>query len=450
MAKRPIDVKLGGVECCPELPAKPVCDTLDFRYRFPYNVRLENGNRSVRAEVILHFRLERCSGPLVTGDLAYTTTLMPGEKVRLFTSDRHTRWSYDSESSLSYRHETTSEESFFAAGMARSMTDITVNESGSAVSNYNESWAEGGGGASFSLLGIIEIGGGGGGGSYSASSISQFSRSLSRHAESSSSYVAASVRAKSATSVGEVERRNHAEGESEAQYESASRMFENPNHCHAVTYMFYKINKLQTVRFKLVRVERHIVDAAATSVIPRIPVDTSGKVAVIPQAILAGRKDRLEVEKIGMQSVAQRANFDREVLLGKTMAGVHNLSYMTAKPVYTNEPQFDENVRKRALQVLDNQLVKEGLLKPGTDLPGEEIVAEMAWEREEVLPTPGLMVKGCMDECIICEPALETEIELNLERKKLENKLLEKQIELLEKSREYRCCDKEEEATEEE
>ena len=56
---------------------------------------------AVTVDVTLHFRLTRCSGSLAQGDLLYTTTLMPGEKVRLFSSDRHTRFSYDSETKLS-------------------------------------------------------------------------------------------------------------------------------------------------------------------------------------------------------------------------------------------------------------------------------------------------------------------------------------------------------------
>jgi hypothetical protein len=40
----------------------------------------------------------------------------------------------------------------------------------------------------------------------------------------------------------------------------------------------------------------------------------------------------------------------------------------------------------------------------------------------------------------ICEPNLEREIQLDLDRKGLENKLLQRQIELLDKSQEYRCC----------
>ncbi len=56
------------------------------------------------------------------------------------------------------------------------------------------------------------------------------------------------------------------------------------------------------------------------------------------------------------------------------------------------------------------------------------------------MPTPGVVIKGCLDECNTCEPSLKKEVELNLQRQKLENDLLTKQIELLEKSQEYRCC----------
>lgn len=45
------------------------------------------------------------------------------------------------------------------------------------------------------------------------------------------------------------------------------------------------------------------------------------------------------------------------------------------------------------------------------------------------------------------KPILQREISLDLEHKKLKNKLLERQIELLEKSQEYRCCPADEEET---
>ncbi|MCU7856485.1 MAG: hypothetical protein KZQ79_12475, partial [Candidatus Thiodiazotropha sp. (ex Lucinoma borealis)] len=56
------------------------------------------------------------------------------------------------------------------------------------------------------------------------------------------------------------------------------------------------------------------------------------------------------------------------------------------------------------------------------------------------LPTPGVVVKGCLDDCQTCEPALEERIKIELEHKHLQNELLKKQIDLLDKSQEYRCC----------
>lgn len=441
----PCEVKVTKLECCPELRREPVCDTLNIRYRLPFRPRVGDDKQIVPVEVVLHFLLERCSGEIVIGDPVYSTTLLPGEQVRLFTSDRHTRWSYDSETSMSYRHETTSEESFYTIGMARAMSDLTINESGEAESTYEESWAEGGGGASVSILGFIEIGGGGGGGSYDSESTFEFSRSLSRHAESASRYVAAGVRAKSATSIGEVERRTHTEGESEAHYESSSRVFRNPNKCRAVTYLFYRLNKLQCVRFRLVAIERRIADTKTpTGAYQRIPLDM-GRVMVLPQSIPATSKNRLEIEQMARTSAAERqkAAISAAGPIGVARSGVFISAPMisaTTAAVARSEPTFSIELRKAALAAVDEDLAKAKMLDIKTGEPAENFVKVLSWERTEVLPTPGVLIKGCLDECETCEPALQKEIELALERKQLENEMLKRQIELIEKSQEYRCC----------
>ena len=41
----------------------------------------------------------------------------------------------------------------------------------------------------------------------------------------------------------------------------------------------------------------------------------------------------------------------------------------------------------------------------------------LGWERQIALPTAGVIVKGCLDDCDVCEPSLDREIELELERK---------------------------------
>lgn len=438
--KQKIPEKVSDLGCCPELRKQSVCDTLNIRYRLPFRPRVgDNIQRNIKVEVILHFQFERCTGPLVQGDLIYSTTLLPNEEVRLFTSDRHTRWSYDSESKLSYRHAATSVESFFVKSMAHAISNLTISETGESESTFHESWAEGGGGASFNI-GFISIGGGGGGGSYDSKSTSSFSHSLSRHAESASMYVASGVRAKSAVSIGEVEQRKHAEGESEAHYESSSRKFHNPNKCRAITYLFYQINKVQRIRFRLVAIERRIDDPAAPTVATqRVPVDTTGQLSVVPQSITATHKNRLEMEQMARTSAFERRKAE---LAAAGPAAVHTMLATVPEPL-------DLQTRKAALEAVDDDLASAGLLDSTTGKPTEKFIKEISWEREELLPTPGVLIKGCLDDCVTCEPALQKEIELDLERKQLENQMLKKQIELLEKSQEYRCCPGDSEETEE-
>ena len=49
-------------------------------------------------------------------------------------------------------------------------------------------------------------------------------------------------------------------------------------------------------------------------------------------------------------------------------------------------------------------------------------------------------MKGCLDECNICEATLMQELALDFAHKQLVNELLKKQIDLLEKSQEFRSC----------
>ncbi len=423
--------------CCPQLAPCRVCDVLNFRYRLPFRTTVVVGGqerRAVPVEVTFHFRLTRCAGPLALGELLYTTTLLPGEQVRLATTDRHSRFSFDSESKLSYRHEATSEESFFMAGMARSMSDLNVVENTNASSTFSESSVGGGGGAGINL-GFISIGGSASASSHDASSASTLARSLSRHAEASSSHMEVATRATASTSIGSVASRTHQQGESEDHFESASRVFKNPNRCHALTFFFYRIDKCQTLKFELVAIERRVDDAAApTGVEPR-PVTPGTGVGVIPQSLPATSGKRLEVERMARVSAVERVTFEtgQDRRIGTAPFAGAALLTAVATPI-------PAAARQAALEQVDKQLVAEGLL----DAVGGEATAatraRLGWERELSIPTPGVMVRGCLDECDICEDSLDREIELDLERKALENQLLKRRIELLDQAQEYRCC----------
>ena len=102
--------------------------------------------------------------------------------------------------------------------------------------------------------------------------------------------------------------------------------------------------------------------------------------------------------------------------------------------------EINLETKQKALNQVDNDLVAVGLLDKRTKEVSKETKVELSFEVTTSLPTPGLMVKSCLDECSVCETTLEKEIHLDLERKHLENELLKRQIELLDKSKEYNPC----------
>lgn len=420
------------VPCCPTLEPCKTCDQLDFPYRLTFRPVAVAGDRRqvIPVEVTLHFRLSRCAGPLSLGDLIYSNTLLPGEKVKLFTSDRHSRFTFDSETKLSYRHETTSEESYFMAGLAYSMSNLNLLDTTKSSSSFSQSSVSGGGGAGIDL-GIFSIGGSASASSYDAHSASSVARQLSQHADSSSRHMEVATRAASSTSVGEVSTRTHAQGESEDQYESSSRVFSNPNHCHAVTFFFYRINKCQTLRFELVDIERRVDDPATPTGVQLNPPKAATGVAVLSSAVLSTAKDRLEV--------AQRAQASIPVEQGSAGTPLFSTTQLRGLTQFASQEPLPVELRKAALAQVDHDLKAEGLLdKNGNVNP--DLVRKLSWEKQIALPTPGVLVKGCLDECNVCESELQKKMTLELEHLKLENDLLQKQIDLLEKSQEYRCC----------
>lgn len=421
---------LGAVGCCPDLEPCDACDQLDIRYRLPFRPTVVTdtaGQQVVPVEVVLRFRLERCSGPLTLGDLLYTTTLLPGEQVRLVTSDRHSRFSFDSDCQLASRQYTTSEESFYLAGMANATSDLNVVSGGSQSSDFHNSSTSGGGSAGLDL-GIFSIGGSVAAASYDAQSASTFANFLSQHAESSSHHVEAGVRAAASMSVGEVSSRNHAQGESEDQYESASRTFTNPNRCHALTFLFYRIDKCQTVKFTLVSIDRRVDDPAAPTGVELNPPPPPRNVAVIPDAILGTHSNRLQV--------AQQVNASIPVEAATPGSA---LAVAVAVQAGLTQAPIPVAIRAAALARVDADLQAVGLAdQNGAVTPQAQ--QNLGWEHTLRLPTPGVLVKGCLDDCTACEPARQKEIELDLARRELENQLLKRKIELLDKAQEYRCC----------
>jgi CCR4-NOT transcriptional regulation complex NOT5 subunit len=230
--------------------------------------------------------MTRCPGPLFLGDPIHTITLLPGEKVKLFTSDRRTRFTFDSTTNLSYRNEQLSEDRYFMAAMQNSMSDLSVTDKAHSSSSESGKW-DFHGDASGSLGFFSASADTNANGSHSGSSTSDFLRQLSTHATASANQSVQATHASASLSIGEVSTRTHVESQSEDHFESSSREFSNPNHCHAVTFYFYRLLRKQIVKITLEKIERRVDDPAAPSRVSLNPPVSRGQIDVVPASVLA-------------------------------------------------------------------------------------------------------------------------------------------------------------------
>lgn len=414
------------LQCCPDLTDGKKCDYLDFVYRLTHQTEVATATHRqvVPVEVAIHVRLQRCTGPLQLGNVVYSTTLLPGEKVRLFTSDRRSRFSYDSESEMTYRHESKAEEQYYMDSFEGFMSNLESRDK-----THTSDTATGSASTHGSTSGFFETLFSGPSvsvsGNFNSQSTHDFLRELNVHAESSHNRSMNMTREASSISIGEVQTKQHAEGESESHVESSSRMFENKNRCHAVTYIFYQLNKEQTIRFSLQAIQLRVSDPAGDSSIRANPIKGDDKVSVLPTGILA-TSDKLRT--------AQAAPAQMQLLYlqqPQTLASSRTIS--------TNASPIDPDVQKQAIANVTQSLNTQGILDKDGKVD-KKLLASIEFTFKTTIPTPGVIVKGCLDECNVCEPNLQSLIGLELDNQKLRNDLLQKQIELLEKSQEYRCC----------
>ena len=151
------------------------------------------------------------------------------------------------------------------------------------------------------------------------------------------------------------------------------------------------------------------------------------------------RRARNRPEARGNPAHCAVAEIDQREISQRVVAGGAPIlgSAPFAAPV-ESEP-IPEPLRAQAIKSVDSDLMKEGNLNENGQL-NEARVFELGFEHTSSLPTPVRYVRSCLDGCDVCEPALDQAITLEVDRKRLENALLQKQSELFEKHQNYRAC----------
>ncbi|HEY6082029.1 MAG TPA: hypothetical protein VIU45_01145 [Chitinophagaceae bacterium] len=423
-------VNPGSIPCCPDLIPDDHCDVFQYKRILNYPVTLPAADvqpRQLTVEVVLHFKFTRCTLGLTLGDPAYSTTLLPGEKVRLQSTDRRSRFTFDSESKLSTRSEQISEEQFYMTALQNYVADGANSQSGSAFSSDSSNWnfhGDAHGSVGLSLFGGSADASTNASGSHNSKSVSDYLNEQRSHAQGAATQSVGETRKAHSVSIGEVSSRTHIQGESEDQFESSSREFSNPNHCHAITFIFYRLNKKQKITYELVEIERRVLDPAAPVRRPNYTPILKSSVAVVPQDLTATNKIFTNKELLVAGTEQGGANA-AGIPAGAQFLAQGFTQFQVATPI-------PADIRNAALTQVNAQLLAEGLLdEKGNTSTG--IKKQIFFESVFSLPTAGVIVKGCLDDCDICEPEVK-------ERLQLENELLKKQIDLLEKSQEYRCC----------
>lgn len=420
-----------SIPCCPELIKDDHCDVINFSRVLTYPASLNAATRRrVNVEVILHFKFTRCNLGLTLGDPVYSTTVLPGERVKLVTTDRRSRFSYDSETKLSYRNEQISEDQYYMSSFQKYMADASASQSGHAESSSEGHWDfSGSAGGSVNPFALSASASTKAAGNHNSSSVSDYLNQQKSHVQSAASQSVSATRKAHSVSIGEVSSRTHIEGESEDHFEASSREFTNYNKCHAVTYMFYRLNKKQKIKFELVSIERRVLDDSAPVWGVLQPAATKLPISLVSQDIPATSFLKTQNSLVGV------ANFSSLNANAEVSSSLLRSPVLTKTAFNINQDfgiALDAETRSKALKEVDEQLAAKGLL----DKEGKvstETKNSVTVEMEFSLPTPGIIVKGCLDDCDVCEPVLK-------ERMQLENDLLRKQIDLLEKSQEYRCC----------
>jgi len=422
-----------SVPCCPRLLNDDHCDVINFSrvLTYPTNI-LSNNRKRILVEVILRFKFTRCTLGLTLGDPAYSTTLLPGEKVRLATTDRRSRFTFDSETRLSYRSEQISEEQYYMTAFQKYMADAAASQAGHSSESSDSHWDfHGDAGGSINPFSLSASASTNASGNHNSHSVADYLNQQKSHVQSSAVQAVSSTHKAHSISVGEVSSRTHIQGESEDHFEASSREFSNANRCHAVTYMFYRLNKKQMIKFELEAIERRVLDDNAPIGGVLQPGIAKLPIALVPQDIPATAA--LKRVAVPVANLAAGATFSAAAIDTSSLASV---APNTGSQFFAQDQSFgiplDADTRNNALKEVDEQLVSKNLVDRNGKVTAET-KQQIEFESVFSLPTPGIIVKGCLDDCDVCEPEMK-------ERMQLENDLLRKQIDLLEKSQEYRCC----------
>ena len=399
------------IPCCPILYD---VNTLDFYYRVRVPHVSDNGDK-VLYEVTFHYQLIRSFKCYSPGDIVYSTTLLPGETVKLFSNDRRSTFSIDSESLTAVRQAAFSEDSHYLYEVASSISNVNVNDLNTSSTSNSQSGSNWQAGGSAGLdVGFISIGGGGGGSGSSSNynSLTSVLHQLNQNSQSASKHAQITVNSASSIAIGEVHTRNHTLGESEDIYESSSKIISNTNKCHAVTYYFYRVNKCYQSIYKLADIHfRVLAKNSFNSLIPN-PLRPYTGLTISPVPVLTTSLNSVnavinanEPSNEASNEYIQNDNNDKRI----------EPAEFSSEDIQVDK-QFVINVIKSAIGDIHSSVLDNLINSPETTTSSSINIETNIWQHDFSIVSPGFTIKGCLDPCNTCE---DKEYIMDVEKEKL-------------------------------
>ena len=263
---------------------------------------------------------ELCLVGKAHGGLAYTLTLLPGEKMTLFHSDRYRRTTSESE-----RYSVQATFSQFVSGLYQQQTSSNTSFLSQVLASQTQGSSSSGGGG-FNLFGLVSFGGSGG-----SSSSSGSSSALDLSAEASASQFL-SV-AQQASQYTDLQRAITVSSYEDTETVSTTqRTLVNNNRCYAVNYFVRKVLDVYRMTTKVTAVTFQVTVDSFVS-----PVLTPAQIGQIPKQY----QKAVEAVLKGLPA------------LGKTVQPATQLSVPTDGVVYDPElahccaqdPELEQEVR---------------------------------------------------------------------------------------------------------
>jgi hypothetical protein len=258
-------------------------------------------------------------------------------------------------------------------------------------------------------------------GEFDASSSAEFFGELNQHLRSSFHQTNQVARDSSSINITQVNSHREATAERDDELKVSTRRFKNINQCHTVTHYFFQIAKRQRVKIELVERTCRAVNEFANTAVRMKPLDLS----------LATNQ---QVPKAG-QGIGDAPGFvalmaqPRQLLMTRDQQVLQNLGRVSLSAFTEAEKGRREAIAK-AHEIM-------------AALPGVE-----PYERVSIIPTEALYVESELGDCMICEPYVVAKQKLELERLALENRKMRREINLMDQYKDYRCCEGEEIAAE--